>query len=113
MSLFSFIRQGKDRLVETGARLWLQQTIQPYGKMTRLHIDSQNKRIDIELDLNGEDTPIRIDVKSYALTSDSGETFIELGEIGVSRQWMETLVANYLTPDKRRFKVPPAVKVLL
>jgi hypothetical protein len=113
MSLLSMIHQGKDRLIEAAARLWLHQTLKRYGQMTNLHIDTQNKRIDIELDLKGETSPIKVAVKSYRLDSDSGETFVELGEVETSREWMNALIEDFLTPDKKRFKVPGAVKVLL
>jgi hypothetical protein len=113
MSFFSALAIGKDRLLEAPARYYLNQTIQPYGHMTHLRIDSTNKRIDVELELKGEASPIQVAVKNYNLTTEAGETYIELGDIETSREWINALLTNYFKPEKRRFNVPGAVKMVL
>lgn len=113
MSFFSSLTKGKDRLLEAPARYFLNQTIQPYGHMTHLRIDSTNKRIDVELELKGETSPIQIAVKNYTLTTEAGETYIELGDIETSREWINALLMNYFKPENRRFNVPGAIKVIL
>jgi hypothetical protein len=81
--------------------------------MTHLRIDSTNKRIDVELELKGEASPIQVAVKNYTLTTEAGETYIELGDIETSREWINALLTNYFKPEKRRFNVPGAVKMVL
>ena len=94
-------------------KLWFNQTQKRYGTMTTIQIDSTAKTIRLELELKGEASPVQIDVKSYELSSDAGETFIELGEIQTSREWINHLIADFLPPEKKSFKVPGAVKALL
>ncbi len=94
-------------------KLWFNQTQKRYGTMTTIQIDSTAKTIRLELELKGEALPVQIDVKSYELSSDGGETFIELGEIQTSREWINHLIADFLPPEKKSFKVPGAVKALL
>ncbi len=104
MSLFSLLNPAKDCLLAATVKPWLNQTIKRYGHMTQLRIDSTNKRIDIELELKGESSPIQIIVKSYELTSEAGETHIELGEIETSREWINVLVADFLNRRTEDFQ---------
>ena len=113
MSLFSFLSPAKDFALEVAVKLWFNQTQKRFGHMTTIQIDSAAKSIRIELELKGEPAPLKIDVASYHLSTKSGETFIELGKIKTSREWINQLISDYLPPEKKCFKVPGAVKVLL
>ena len=113
MSLFSFLNPAKDFALEVAVKLWFNQTQKRYGHMTTIQIDSTAKSIHVELELKGEPAPLQIDVARYQLSTEAGETFIELGEIKTSREWINQLISEYLPPEKKCFKVPGAVKVLL
>jgi hypothetical protein len=113
MSLFSFLNPAKDFGIEVAVKLWFNQTQKRYGHMTTIQIDSTAKSIHVELELKGETSPLKIDVASYELSDQSGETFIELGDINTSREWINQLIRDYLPPGKKCFKVPGAVKVVL
>lgn len=113
MSPFTFLNPAKDYAIEWTVKLWFNQTKNRYGKMTTIQIDSTAKHIHVELDLKGEPEPLKIEVKSYKLNTVSGETFIEMGDIETSREWINQLISAYLPPEKKCFKVPSAVNVLL
>jgi hypothetical protein len=113
MSLFSFLNPAKDFTLEVAVKLWFNQTQKRFGHMTTIQIDSTAKSIRVELELKGEPAPLQIDVASYQLSSEASETFIELGEIKTSREWINQLISDYLPPEKKCFKVPAAVKMLL
>lgn len=113
MSLFSFLNPAKDFTLEATVKLWFNFTHQRYGHMTNIQIDSTAKSIHVELELKGETSPLIIDIASYALSTECDETFIELGEIQTSREWINQLIGDYLPPEKKCFKVPGAVRVLL
>lgn len=113
MSLFSLLNPAKDYAVEVAVRLWFSQTHHQYGQMTRIQIDSTAKTIHVELELKGETSPLVIDVRSYRVGSESGETLIELGDIETSREWINQLINDYLPPERKSFKVPGAVRMLL
>jgi len=110
MSLLSFLNPAKDFALEVAVKLWINKTKKHYGHMTILKIDSTAKSIHVELDLKGEPAPLRIDIKSYQLSSEGGDTCIELGEIETSREWINQLISAYLPPAKKRFKVPSIAK---
>jgi hypothetical protein len=113
VSLFSLLTPAKDYLLAGTVKLWFNQNLKRYGQMTQIRIDSQNHRIDVELLLRGESSPIQLALKHYELSSESGETFIAIGGIETSREWINQLISEYLPPDQKRFKVPGALKVLL
>lgn len=113
MSLFSFLNPAKDHLMAGAVKLWFNQTQKRYGTMTTIQIDSTAKTIHLELELEGEASLVQIDVKSYELSTHADETFIELGEIQTSREWINHLINDFLPPEKKCFKVPGAVKALL
>lgn len=113
MSLFSFLTPAKDHAIAMAVRLWFNQTHKRYGNMTSIQIDSTAKSIHVELDLKGETAPLAIDVKSYELLTESGETLIEIGDIVTSREWLNILIADFLKPENRRFPVPSMVKAVL
>lgn len=113
MSLFSIFNPAKDRLIAGTVRLWFNQTHQRYGTMTTIQINSTAKSIHVELDLKGEPTPLSIDIKSYEISTQSGETFIKLWDIESSREWINQLIGDFLPPEKKYFKLPGAVKMVL
>jgi hypothetical protein len=112
MSLFSFLTPAKDHALAVAVRLWFNKTYKRYGHMTSIQIDSTARSIRVELDLKGENSPLAIDIRSYKLVTESGETLIEIGDIETSREWLNLLLADYLKQN-RRFPVPNAVKALL
>jgi hypothetical protein len=108
------LNPAKDFIVEVAVKQWFNQTQKRYGIMTRIQIDSQARRIEIDLELKGETSPLHVDVKEYQITTGAGgETFVDLGEIETSREWINAVIADYFTPEKRRFKVPGAVRLVL
>jgi hypothetical protein len=114
MSLFHIFSSVKDVAVEVIAKRWFNQTQKRYGNMTKIQIDSQRKHIDVELDLKGESLPLRIEVKCYQLESEiGGQTYISLGDIETSREWLNVLISDYFDPQRRRFKVPKAIRLAL
>jgi hypothetical protein len=108
------LNPAKDFILELAVKQWFNQTQKRYGIMTRIQIDSQARRIEIDLELKGESSPLHVDIKEYQITSGAGgETYVELGEIETSREWINAVIADYFKPEKRRFKVPGAVKLVL
>jgi hypothetical protein len=93
----------KDWALEKGALLWLNPKLERIGSMTKLSIDSARKTVTVELDLKGEATPIVVTIESYRLVVEQGATFLEIGSISTSREWLTSLCADYL--KGRRFNL--------
>ena len=81
-------------------RLYLNNKFKHYGLMTRLEIDSKNKKISLEVELKGETQPIQLETSNYKLLQKGGQTFIELGEIKCSREWVTMLLAENKVREK-------------
>ena len=52
-----------------------------YGKMTKLVIDKENKKINADLDLKGESEKIQIAIKNYRLIQGGENLMFDLGAI--------------------------------
>jgi hypothetical protein len=92
--------------------------LQPYGSVTELMIDSQNKSLFLILELKGESQPVEIRVPRYELVQRGNETYIELGEIITSRDWLNTLLREHLNekiikPRLQKTPLPAMVTMLL
>jgi hypothetical protein len=71
--------------------------LKKYGKMTKLEIDKENKRINADLDLKGEKEPIRLTLSNYRLIQAEGKSpLFELGSIEVSRAWLNALLETFV-----------------
>jgi hypothetical protein len=92
--------------------------LQPYGSLTQLDIDSNKKTLFLALELKGESQPIEIRVNHYELVERNSDTFIELGEVETSREWVNTLLREHLLdkvirPKLRETPLPSMVTLLL
>lgn len=106
------LQLAKDWLVESAARPLLNKSILlPYGTMTTLKLDSQNKSMSLDLELKGEPAPIHIEIPRYTLVEQDGKTYLEMPQILTSREWMNVLLQQHFAPV--RLAVPPAVKTLM
>lgn len=106
------LSRAKDRLIEQMGLAYLNgHLLVPYGRATRLRIDSHLNTISIDAQLNGETAPIRIDLIDYEVTKKGGNYFAEVREIQTSREWLSKLAAKELVPIK--LKLPPALGRLL
>ena len=101
------------------ARQTLNSTLlQPYCSLTELDIDSKNQTLALTLELKGESQPLKILIKHYELVERENETYLELGEIETSREWVNTLLRDHLAekvikPRLRETPLPAMVRMLL
>ena len=76
------------------ARIYLNLKLKPYGSMTKLEIDTTNKTVNIDLELKGETESIRVIVSNYKLVESGNCTYLEVGNITASREWMNMVLAE-------------------
>lgn len=82
------------RFRDSAFRRYLNWKIKCYGTMTKLEIDTENKTISLDLGLKGESQPIRLTVSNYKLVENGKCTFMEVGDVTASREWMNALLAE-------------------
>ncbi len=83
--------------------------LETYGKMTKLQIDKENKTINAEFDLKGEQERVWITLSKYRLFQEGGENpRFEPGAIAVSHEWLDeifkTLVQARVIPERMEVK---------
>jgi len=106
------LSNAKDRLVEQMAMAYLNGSLlAPYGRATRLRIDSTAKKICIEAELKGESSPVRVEVTDYEIKQEGNRYFATVKGVGTSREWLTTLAMKHLR--NVRFELPAQVGGLL
>jgi hypothetical protein len=109
VSIFSNV---KDRIVERAALSYLNSRIlAPYGRVTRLCIDSSAKTVRAEVELNGETAPIEAELSSYEITREGERYFATVKDIQTSREWLTALARERLC--RNRLELPPDLGRLL
>ena len=107
-----FFSDSKDRLVASFALPMLNNAwLKPYGQATDFKLNSTNKTLELTVSLNGENTPIRVEVQDYELTQENGRTFVVLKRVSTSRAWMTELARNFL--EGKRLEVPAEAASML
>lgn len=108
----SFFSNAKDRLLEGVALAYLNNTLlTPYGRATRLRIDSAAKNIHIEVELKGETIPVQVEVTDYEIIEESGASFAVIKAVRTSREWLTALAQERIC--QQRFKLPQQAAALL
>ncbi len=101
----------KNAAVENAARNFFNRYVENFGSVTRIEIDTQQKKLAGELSLKGEPGPVTLSVGRYELSESGGETWITLYDCGASREWVAGALKQYL--EGRRIRIPSALKLAL
>ena len=64
--------------------------------MLDLKINSQDKSIEVELLLKGEQNPMKVIIQKYELVDGPETDFIIVHKATASREWMGVLLENFL-----------------
>jgi hypothetical protein len=94
----------KDGAFEAAAKLYLNQKIASFGKVTQLSIDRDSKRIFVQAELNGEASPISVEVGRYDLVERDGASYVTVRQVSASREWIGSALQQYVVG--REFKLP-------
>lgn len=97
-------RQGKDRAVSKTLEILAGQFIGRYGTLSDLRLDSHERKIDLEVLLKGESSPVRISISRYDIVSEGQKKYIVFRDVTVSREWMRALAEDIL--KEKRFELP-------
>ncbi len=96
---------AKDLLTSKAARTYANNLISRYGRVDELTIDSKNRKLRAVAVLEGESTPVTLEVDSYQIHSEGAKRFVEITSCRCSRRWLETLLGDKVVG--RRFELPP------
>jgi hypothetical protein len=109
MGLAKAVRGLKDATIGSVARTWLNtQYLHGIGKITALRVDTADRRVDGEIELRGEDGPIRVRL-AYALVKAGKGTTVSLRSFDSSRAWLNEAVGRFVVEPGIAFPLPKAV----
>ncbi len=94
----------KDGAFESAAKYYLNQKISSFGKVTQLTIDRDAKRAFVQAELDGEVSPISVEVGRYDLVERDGAAFVTVREVRASREWIGKALQQYVVGHE--FKLP-------
>lgn len=86
----------KDSLTSSAAKSLLASRFDRYGKLTELRIRSREKTIALELELEGEEMPVVIQIERYRIIGKAGEHALVVEAISTSRPWLQNLLEDLL-----------------
>lgn len=93
------LRNLKDKAIASVAKIIANKFfIGEFGEVTSIKIDSENKVINIELDLAGEKEKIDVSILGYEIIEKGGYSWLKFDELQISREWMNTLVNEVIIP---------------
>jgi hypothetical protein len=95
---------AKDAIAGRAAQTYLNDMIRRYGKLQRLKIDSTHRQMEAVCLLEGEATPITVNVGNYEVQSEGSRKFLKISQCTCSRPWLQNLLTDYA--DGRRFELP-------
>ena len=98
------IRKLKDTALSKGVKIAINSQIREYGKMLKLNVDSKNKCMMMEVMLEGEKEPLRVEVERYELSQEGEKHLLKIYGVHTSRTWINTLAASYL--EGKAFEIP-------
>ena len=101
----------KDKALSTAIKTAINLKIKEFGEMLRLNLDSQNKKIELELMLLGEKEPLYVEVGSYEISEEDGKHYLIAKDIKTSREWINIVAKNYL--ENQKFEIPANVAEIL
>jgi hypothetical protein len=83
----------KDSLASSAAKSFLAGRIDRYAKLSDLRIHSREKALSIELLLEGESLPIRIEAR-YRVSQIDGGNFLTIEGVAATRPWLNNLLED-------------------
>jgi hypothetical protein len=98
------LHAAKDILTSRAARTYLNTAIARYGKVEELTIDSKQRRARAVCLLDGEATPVTVEIQSYKIHTVDGRRFVEVEACRCSRRWIETLIIDHV--QGKRYELP-------
>jgi hypothetical protein len=115
MELSSFLRGlpggqaldgAKDRLLAKGAKAHFNNLIERYGTVLDLQLNTVDRSLSCTLRLKGEETPVKIDVHEYTLSTADGKSVVLIDgtKIDTSREWLTELIRDQV--GQKRLVVP-------
>ena len=105
------LQKMKDKALSHGAKIAINNQINAYGEVQKLHLNSKEKSIELEVMLEGEIEPLTVHIDNYALTEADGSHQLQVSGVTTSRAWINTVASSYL--EGKTFAIPDEYATML
>ena len=102
--MLNLLNKGKDIALSTAIKMAINKVITKYGSVVKLELDSQEKKIDLEVFLKGEKDILKVKVNQYSIEEKNHKNFLILKDVKTSREWLNLVIKNYLSSQE--FEIP-------
>lgn len=105
----------KGQLISIAAKQFLSSYLKDYAQMLNFSVEPATRTISLELLPKGEPSPIKVTLTGYEITQSGNKATIQFAQTAASREWIDTLLAEYLRgkPFELPAKAAPLLKLLL
>lgn len=86
-------------------RKWINKQITGIGTVSELTINGKQKKIHLQIELEGEPLPVTLEISRYLLEEKNGIFFFTVQELHISKVWMQKVLTTYLL--NKQIVVPP------
>ncbi|GJQ61939.1 MAG: hypothetical protein SCALA702_09920 [Melioribacteraceae bacterium] len=104
--ILSSAKKMRDVTIPAAAVPILNHLYGDFGEVLNLKIDSEEKKLFVEVLLKGEKETVWLEVINYELTEEEGTTFLKFSEIKASREWLDLLVNVFAEKTDYKVEVP-------
>ncbi len=101
----------KDLVINPVLKPLINLYISDLGSFDKLKVDSSKKQISLQINLDGEKTPISVEVQEYTLDKKEEQNFLVIKKIDFSREWINKALKKW--HPELRFPIPVIAKKLL
>jgi len=98
------ITRIKDKALSQAITYAINRKIEKFGSVAFLRIDTVEKRIEMSLELLGENEPIQVSIQRYRFQESDGRFFLSAEGIETSRKWIDIAAREYLL--SQRVEIP-------
>ncbi|MBI2511450.1 MAG: hypothetical protein HYV96_05690 [Opitutae bacterium] len=87
---------AKDAMASRAAQAYLNNRIARYGRLQELRIDSRARTMEGTCLLDGERTPITIQVERYEISERDGAKYLTMHRCRCARPWLQNLLRDFV-----------------
>ena len=105
------LNKGKDLALSLAIKTVINKKIEKFGGISKLEFNTDNKTIDIEVQLKGETEILKVFVDQYEIKKEKSQHYLVVNHIKSSKEWLTSVLEEYVNNEK--FEVPSEyVKIL-
>ena len=111
--LKSLYNNTKDKSISFVVEKTANYYIKDYGKMLNFKLDSENKKVFLEIMLKGEAESLKVEIKDYLIIEKEGKEFLKFTEIDTSREWINVILETFVKDKFNEIEIPKEYSKLL